>query len=78
MAESFLPGYGDPDINRAPVPLAATGVVTAAAFISVVLKVWVRAVVIKSVGWDDRFMVMSMVSSRAFRINVPAAALSVH
>jgi len=58
-----LAGYGGPDVNHGPKLLAATGVVTAAAFISVVLRMYVRAVMIKSVGWDDKFIVMAMILS---------------
>lgn len=71
-----LAGYGGPDINHGPKLLAATGVVTAFAFIAVVLRMYVKAVMIKSVGWDDKFIVMAMVSSLSrSRWHIQAAAL---
>jgi hypothetical protein len=70
-----LAGYGGPDINRGPMILASTGVVTAFAFIAVVLRMYVRAVIIKSVGWDDKIIVMAMVSSLSRpRSHIHAAA----
>jgi hypothetical protein len=55
-------GYGEPDENYGPKLVAATSVVTVVALISVILRLWVRIGIIKSVGWDDRFIVLAMVS----------------
>lgn len=55
-------GYGEPDENYGPKLVAATSAVTVIALISVILRLWVRAGIIKSVGWDDRFIVMAMAS----------------
>jgi hypothetical protein len=79
MADSTLAGYGGPDVNMGPKLLAATGVVTAFAFISVVLRMYVRAVMIKSVGWDDKFILMAMVSNLSrSRKHIQAAALWIY
>lgn len=55
-------GYGEPDINYGPKLMAATLVVTAAALVSVMARMWVRKILIDSVGWDDYFICASMVS----------------
>lgn len=55
-------GLDQPDINNGPKLLAATLVVTIAALISVLARMWVRKIMIKSVGWDDYFICASMVS----------------
>jgi hypothetical protein len=57
-----LGGYGEPDYNQGPKLLAATLVVTGAALISVVARMWVRKIIIQSVGWDDYFICAAMVS----------------
>jgi hypothetical protein len=70
-----LAGYGGPDINHGPKLIASTAVVTAFAFIAVVLRMYVRVVVIKAVGWDDKFTVLAMVSSLSrSRWHIHAAA----
>jgi hypothetical protein len=57
-----LAGWDQPDDNNGPKLIAATAVVTGFALISVILRLWVRVGIIKSVGWDDRFIVLAMVS----------------
>jgi len=56
-----LAGWDLPDVNYGPKLVAATAVVTMMALISVILRMWVRAGIIKSMGWDDRFIVLAMV-----------------
>jgi len=64
-----LAGWDLPDDNHGPRLIAATAVVTMMALISVILRIWVRAGIIKSVGWDDRFIVLAMVR----RLSLPSA-----
>lgn len=56
-------GFGEPDISYGPRLLTATLVLTVAAFVSVTARMWVRKILIKSVGWDDYFICAAMVSS---------------
>ncbi|RDL37585.1 uncharacterized protein BP5553_05018 [Venustampulla echinocandica] len=56
-------GTGEPDINHGPRLFAATAVVTIFALVAVCTRLWVRKVMIKSVGWDDVFMVAAMILS---------------
>ncbi|KUJ20502.1 uncharacterized protein LY89DRAFT_682224 [Mollisia scopiformis] len=58
-----LGGYGEPDVNHGPKLLAATLVVTIAALLSVSARMWVRKIMIKSVGWDDYFICGAMLIS---------------
>jgi hypothetical protein len=57
-----LAGWDMPDDNHGPRLIAATAVLTGFALVSVILRMWVRIGIIKSVGWDDRVMVLAMVS----------------
>ncbi|KAN0117815.1 hypothetical protein V8E51_003792 [Hyaloscypha variabilis] len=69
-----LAGWDLPDVNYGPKLVAATAVVTMMALISVILRMWVRAGIIKSMGWDDRFIVLAMtVSLICFGLVVPQA-----
>lgn len=56
-----LAGWDQPDDNYGPKLVGATAVVTIFALISVILRLWVRVGIVKSVGWDDRFIVLAMV-----------------
>ena len=56
-------GFGEPDISYGPRLLTATLVLTVAAFLSVTARMWVRKIMIKSVGWDDYFICGATVSS---------------
>ena len=55
-------GTGEPNINNGPKLLASVGTVTVMAVLIVCARIWVRSVMIKSVGWDDRFMVAAVVN----------------
>lgn len=54
-------GIGEPDIDRGPRLFAVTAVVTILALVAVLTRIWVRRFIIKSVGWDDLFMLAAMV-----------------
>ncbi|KAE8444231.1 hypothetical protein EG329_000731 [Mollisiaceae sp. DMI_Dod_QoI] len=56
-------GSGEPDLDYGPKLLAATLVVTCAAFIAVLARMWVRKVIIQSVGWDDYVICAAMLLS---------------
>lgn len=56
-------GFGEPDISYGPRLLTATLVLTVAAFLSVTARMWVRKIIIKSVGWDDYFICGAMLLS---------------
>ena len=48
--------------NRGPELQAVCSTMVSISFISVALRVWVRARIIKAFGWDDFFMVLALVS----------------
>jgi hypothetical protein len=50
-----------PDVNRGPEILAICGSLVAITLVMVVLRIWVRATMIKKVGWDDHCMIAAMV-----------------
>lgn len=52
-----------PDVNRGPEILAICGSLVGVALFTVALRIWVRAAMIKHVGWDDYIMVAAMVSA---------------
>jgi hypothetical protein len=62
-----LAGTGQPNVNNGPKLLAAVGTVTGMAVLTVCARLWVRIVMIKSVGWDDRFMAAAMVDDTIIR-----------
>lgn len=51
-----------PDVNRGPEILGICGTLVAFALVMVVLRIWVRASMIRHVGWDDYIMIAAMVS----------------
>jgi hypothetical protein len=48
--------------NRGPELLAVCSLFVAMAFVSVVLRCYVRLHLVKAFGWDDGFMVLALVS----------------
>ncbi|KAF8867177.1 hypothetical protein BDZ45DRAFT_6492 [Acephala macrosclerotiorum] len=57
-------GFGEPDISYGPRLLTVTLVLTVAAFLSVTARMWVRKIMIKSVGWDDYIIYVSYGAGR--------------
>ena len=51
----------DNDTSRSQMLLLSSSICLVFAWISVSLRVWVRAVMIKSFGWDDSLMVLALV-----------------
>ena len=51
----------DSDASRSQMLLVCSSLCLALAWVSVALRVWVRAVIIKSFGWDDTLMVFALV-----------------
>ncbi len=55
------PGSNLPDENHGPAILASCATVTVLALTAVVTRMWVRVIMIRSVGWDDYFIIAAMV-----------------
>lgn len=55
-----LPTFADPNANRSKSILTITGVFTALACTVVLGRLWVRAVMLKTVGADDYTMMLAM------------------
>ena len=53
------------DHNRGPVFLAVFGTGTAVATIAVLLRMWVRARIVRKIGADDWIVLVSLVKSIA-------------
>jgi hypothetical protein len=51
-----------PDHNRGPEILAVCGGFVALALVAVLLRIWIRAFMVKSLGADDYVMIGAMVS----------------
>lgn len=60
MAEAKGP-LPDPNDNRAPGFIACLAITTFAALVTVCLRVYVRARVIRMLGWDDYTAIFAMV-----------------
>lgn len=65
-----------PDVNRGPEILAVCGSLCGLALLTVVLRIWVRASMIKHVGWDDWVMVAAMVRSPGLNATIDLAHLT--
>ena len=50
----LLPGAGEPDYNRGPAIIAAVTITTVLALAIVLLRLWVRVTMVRSVGSDVR------------------------
>lgn len=61
MSTAVLPGAGLPDVNHGPEILGACITMTAVALLLVGTRMYVRVAMIRSVGWDDYFIVAAMV-----------------
>ena len=57
------------DTSRSEMLLLTSSTCLILAWISVSLRVWVRAVMIKSFGWDDSLMVLALVRLALLQIN---------
>lgn len=57
-----MDGSSPPDVNRGPEILAICGSLVGIALATVILRIWVRAAMIKHLGWDDYVMMVAMVS----------------
>ena len=57
-----------PDVNRGPEILAICGTLVGIALAMVILRIWVRAVMIKHMGWDDYIMILGMVRTTTTKL----------
>lgn len=55
---------GIPEVNNISSILATTGTLTAVSLIVVLLRLYVRIFMLKSFGWDDGIMTVTMVRTR--------------
>jgi len=60
MASTNGADKGVPDEDQGPVILGATLTVTIAALITMATRLYVRARMIRNVGWDDYVMISAM------------------
>ena len=62
MVTGLPPGSGLPDVNRGPRILGAITTTTILALITVVMRLYVRIWMLRKPGFDDYFMIASMVN----------------
>lgn len=60
--------------NRGPELLAVCATFVSMAFVSVVLRCYVRLRIVKAFGWDDGFMVFALVSRLGHGRTTPSNA----
>jgi hypothetical protein len=66
--ETVAPGYERP--SNAPTILGVVGAMMALSTMSVLLRVYVRGLMIKNFGWDDGTIVLAFVSLSHFPLYV--------
>ncbi|RDL30696.1 uncharacterized protein BP5553_10041 [Venustampulla echinocandica] len=67
------PGFGQPDVNHNVAINSAVAVTTCVALLAVGVRMWVRISMVRSVGWDDYWILAAMaLSFSGWMVTIPS------